>query len=110
MDEMDDILEKFMADHKDVFDEAKWCLIMAACNDLDGPEDVKKAITRFLKVLRDGKVDPDVAIDAINALNVPKKEEPTPASNDISQEELTSFVNVLNKMRKKREENASEKQ
>lgn len=109
MDDVENLMKKFMADHKEVFDEAKWCLIMAACNDLDGPEDVKEAITRFLKVLRDGGVDPDVAMAAINALNVPKKEEPTPASNDISQEELTSFVNVLNKMRKKGEENASEK-
>ena len=34
-------MKEFMADHKEVFDEAKWCLIMAACNDVDCPEDLR---------------------------------------------------------------------
>ena len=107
MDEnFDKLIEQFMANHEDLFREAKWCLIIDVINNAKGNNDpaVAEMMLKFIQVFRDHDVDPDIVIEALTVLSdfrvPPKKEE----SNDISQDEITTFVNVLNKMRKKGEE------
>ena len=112
MDEnFDKLIEQFMADHDDLFREAKWCLLMDITRNAKTDTDpaVVETMLKFLQVFRDHNVDPDILIEAINVLgeaNLPSKKQ---GSNDISQDEFTNFVNVLNKIHKKGEENATEK-
>ena len=113
MDEnFDKLIEQFMADHADLFKEAKWCLLMDIIKNAKSDNDpaVVETMLKFVQVFRDHDVDPDILIEAFTVLaeaNLPSKKQ---ESNDISQDEFTNFVNVLNKMRKKGEEgNAAEK-
>ena len=108
MDEnYDKLIKQFMADHADLFKEAKWCLLMDITKNAKSDNDpaVVETMLKFLQVFRDHDVDPDIMIEAFTVLgeaNLPSKKQ---ESNDISQDEFTNFVNVLNKMRKKGEEN-----
>ena len=113
MDEdFDKLIEQFMADHADLFKEAKWCLLMDIIRNAKSDNDpaVVETMLKFVQVFRDHDVDPDILIEAFTVLaeaNLPSKKQ---ESNDISQDEFTNFVNVLNKMRKKGEEgNAAER-
>lgn len=110
-DNFDKLIEQFMADHEDLFREAKWCLLMDMTKNAKTDEDpaVVETMLKFLQVFRDHDVDPDVLIEAINVLGEANLHSKKQESNDISQDEFTNFVNVLNKMRKKGEENATEK-
>ena len=105
-DTFDKLIEQFMANHEDLFREAKWCLIIDVINNAKSNNDpaVAEMMLKFIQVFRDHDVDPDIVIEALTVLSdfrvPPKKEE----SNDISQDEFTTFVGVLNKMRKKGEE------
>ena len=113
MDEnFDKLIEQFMADHKDLFREAKWCLLMDITRNAKTNTDpaVVETMLKFLQVFRDHDVDPDIVIEAINVLGEANLHSKKQESDDISQDEFTNFVNVLNKMRKKGEEgNVSEK-
>ena len=112
MDEnFDKLAEQFMADHEDLFREAKWCLLMDITKNAKGDNDpaVVETMLKFLQVFRDHDVDPDIVIEAINVLGEANLRSKKQESDDISQDEFTNFVNVLNKMRKKGEENATEK-
>ena len=112
MDEnYDKLVEQFMADHADLFKEAKWCLLMDITRNAKGDNDpaVVETMLKFLQVFRDHDVDPDIVIEAINVLGEANLRSKKQESDDISQDEFTNFVNVLNKMRKKGEENATEK-
>ena len=107
MDEnFDKLIEQFMADHEDLFREAKWCLLMDITKNAKGDNDpaVVETMLKFLQVFRDHDVDPDVLIEAINILGEANLRSKKQESDDISQDEFTNFVNVLNKMRKKGEE------
>ncbi len=110
-DNFDKLIEQFMADHDDLFREAKWCLLMDITNNAKTDTDpaVVDTLVKFLQVFRDHDVDPDILIEAINVLGEANLHSKKQESNDISQDEFTNFVNVLNKMRKKGEENAPEK-
>ena len=113
MDEnYDKLVEQFMADHADLFKEAKWCLLMDITKNAKGDNDpaVVETMLKFLQVFRDHNVDPDIVIEAINVLGEANLHSKKQESNDISQDEFANFVNVLNKIHKKgEEENASEK-
>ena len=113
MDEnFDKLAEQFMADHEDLFREAKWCLLMDITRNAKTNTDpaVVDTLVKFLQVFRDHNVDPDIVIEAINVLGEANLRSKKQESDDISQDEFTNFVNVLNKMRKKgKEGNASEK-
>lgn len=112
MDEnFDKLIEQFMADHEDLFREAKWCLLMDMTKNAKTDEDpaVVETMLKFLQVFRDHDVDPDILIEAINVLSEANLHSKKQESNDISQDEFTNFVNVLNKIHKKGEENATEK-
>ena len=113
MDEnFDKLAEQFMADHEDLFREAKWCLLMDITRNAKTNTDpaVVDTLVKFLQVFRDHNVDPDIVIEAINVLGEANLRSKKQESDDISQDEFTNFVNVLNKMRKKGEEgNAAEK-
>lgn len=113
MDEnFDKLIEQFMADHQDLFREAKWCLLMDITRNAKTDVDpaVVDTLVKFLQVFHDHDVDPDIVIEAINVLGEANLHSKKQESNDISQDEFTNFVNVLNKMRKKGEEgNAAEK-
>ena len=112
MDEnFDKLIEQFMADHEDLFREAKWCLLMDITRNAKTNTDpaVVDTLVKFLQVFRDHNVDPDIVIEAINVLGEENLRSKKQESDDISQDEFTNFVNVLNKMRKKGEENATEK-
>lgn len=107
MDEnFDELVEQFMADHEDLFREAKWCLLMDITKNAktDADPAVVETMLKFLQVFRDHDVDPDIVIEAINVLGEANLHSKKQESNDISQDEFTNFVNVLNKMRKKGEE------
>lgn len=106
-DNVDKLIEQFMADHEDLFREAKWCLLMDITNNAktDADPAVVETMLKFLQVFRDHDVDPDILIEAINVLGEANLHSKKQESNDISQDEFTNFVNVLNKMRKKGEEN-----
>ena len=107
MDEnFDKLIEQFMADHEDLFREAKWCLLMDITKNAKTDTDpaVVETMLKFLQVFRDHDVDPDILIEAINVLGEANLHSKKQESNDISQDEFTNFVNVLNKMRKKGEE------
>lgn len=111
-DNFDKLIEQFMADHKDLFKEAKWYLIMNITKNAKTDTDpaVVETMLKFLQVFRDHDVDPDIVIEAINVLGEANLHSKKQENNDISQDEFTYFVNVLNKMRKKGEEgNAAEK-
>lgn len=112
MDEnFDKLVEQFMADHEDLFREAKWCLLMDITRNTKTNTDpaVVETMLKFLQVFRDHDVDPDIVIEAINVLGEANLHSKKQESNDISQDEFTNFVNVLNKIKKKGEENATEK-
>lgn len=112
MDEnFDKLIEQFMADHEDLFREAKWCLLMDMTKNAKTDTDpaVVETMLKFLQVFRDHDVDPDILIEAINVLGEANLHSKKQESNDISQDEFTNFVNVLNKIHKKGEENATEK-
>ena len=113
MDEnFDKLIEQFMADHEDLFREAKWCLLMDITKNAKGDNDpaVVETMLKFIQVFRKHDVDPDIVIEAFTVLGEAKLPSKKQESNDISQDEFTNFVNVLNKMRKKGEEgNATEK-
>lgn len=108
MDEnFDKIVEQFMADHEDLFREAKWCLITDVIKNTKGDTNPKvvETVLKFIQVFRDHDVDPDIVIEAFTVLgeaNIPSKKQ---ESDDISQDEFTNFINVLNKIKKKGEEN-----
>lgn len=111
MDEnFDKLIEQFMADHADLFKEAKWCLLMDITRNAKTDVDpaVVDTLVKFLQVFRDHDVDPDIVIEAINVLGEANLHSKKQESNDISQDEFTNFVNVLNKIHKKGEENATE--
>lgn len=113
MDEnFDKLIEQFMADHEDLFKEAKWCLLMDITKNAKTDVDpaVVDTLVKFLQVFRDHDVDPDIVIEAINVLGEANLHSKKQESNDISKDEFTNFVNVLNKIKKKGEEgNAAEK-
>ena len=112
MDEnFDKLIEQFMADHYDLFREAKWCLLMDITRNAKTDTDpaVVETMLKFLQVFRDHNVDPDILIEAINVLGEANLHSKKQENNDISQDEFTNFVNVLNKIHKKGEENAAEK-
>ena len=107
MDEnFDKLIEQFMADHEDLFREAKWCLLMDITKNAKGDNDpaVVETMLKFIQVFRKHDVDPDIVIEAFTVLGEAKLPSKKQESNDISQDEFTNFVNVLNKMRKKGEE------
>lgn len=113
MDEnFDKLIEQFMADHADLFREAKWCLLTDIIKNAKGDTDpaVVETMLKFFQVFRNHDVDPDIMVEAFAVLgeaNLPSKKQ---ESDDISQDEFTNFVNVLNKIKKKGEEgNAAEK-
>ena len=106
-----DILQSFMERHADLFKEAKWCLLMdiikSASTSNNDP--VVEMMLKFLQVFRNHDVDPDILIEAFSVLGEAKLPSKKQESNDISQDEFTNFVNVLNKIKKKGEEgNAAE--
>lgn len=113
MDEnFDKLVEQFMADHEDLFKEAKWCLLMDitknARTDVDPA--VVETMLKFLQVFHNHDVDPDIMIEALTVLGEANLHSKKQESNDISKDEFTNFVNVLNKIKKKGEEgNAAEK-
>ena len=113
MDEnFDKLIEQFMADHEDLFREAKWCLLMDITKNAKTDTDpaVVETMLKFLQVFHDHDVDPDIVIEAINVLGEANLHSKKQESNDISQDEFTNFVDVLNKIRKKGEEgNAAER-
>jgi hypothetical protein len=106
-----DILQSFMERHADLFKEAKWCLLMDIINNAKGDTDpaVFETMLKFFQVFRNHDVDPDIMIEAFSVLGEAKLPSKKQESNDISQDEFTNFVNVLNKIKKKGEEgNAAE--
>ena len=108
MDEdFDKLIEQFMADHADLFKEAKWCLLTDIIKNASSNNDpaVVETTLKFIQVFRDHDVDPDILIEAFAVLGEAKLPSKKQESDDISQDEFTNFVNVLNKMRKKGEEN-----
>lgn len=111
MDEnFDKFAEQFIENHKDLFREAKWCLLMDITKNAKDNNDpaVVETMLKFLQVFYDHDVDPDIVVEAINVLGEANLTSKKQESDDISQAEFTNFVNVLNKMRKKGEEgNAS---
>lgn len=113
MDEnYDKLIEQFMADHEDLFREAKWCLLMDITKNAktDADPAVIDALVKFLQVFHNHDVDPDIVIEAFTVLGEAKLPSKKQESDDISQDEFTNFVNVLNKIHKKGEEgNAAEK-
>ena len=108
MDEnFDKLIEQFMADHEDLFREAKWCLLMDIMKTAKGDNDpaVVETMLKFIQVFRDHDVDPDIVIEAFTVLgeaNIPSKKQ---ESDDISSSDLTSFIKVLNDIQKKKGEN-----
>ena len=107
MDEnFDKLIEQFMADHADLFKEAKWCLLMDITRNAktDADPAVIDAVVKFLQVFHNHNVDPDIVIEAFTVLGEAKLPSKKQESDDISQDEFTNFVNVLNKIRKKGEE------
>lgn len=106
----DKLIKQFMADHGDLFREAKWCLLIDIIKNAKSDNDpaIVEAVLKFVQVFRKHDVDPDIVIEAFAVLSesrIPAKKE---ESNDISQSEFANFVNTLNKIRKKGEEgNAS---
>lgn len=110
MDSYDELIQKFMEDHEELFKEAKWCLLIDIIKDARGTTEpaIVDSVLRFVNVFRAHGVDPDVVIEAFSALSTEYELKKEKDENDISTAELTNFVNVLNKMRKKGEENASE--
>lgn len=113
MDEnFDKLIEQFMADHADLFREAKWCLLTDIIKNakIDNNPAAVEVMLKFIQVFRDHDVDPDIVIEAFSVLGEANISSKKQESDDISQDEFTNFVNVLNKMRKKGEEgNAAEK-
>ena len=108
MDEdFDKLIEQFMADHADLFKEAKWCLLTDIIKNAKSDNDpaVVETMLKFIQVFRDHDVDPDILIEAITVLGEANLHSKKQESDDISQDEFTNFVNVLNKMRKKGEYN-----
>lgn len=108
MDEdFDKLIEQFMADHADLFREAKWCLLTDIIKNASSNNDpaVVETMLKFIKVFRDHNVDPDILIEAFSVLGEAKLPSKKQESNNISQDEFTNFVNVLNKIKKKGEEN-----
>ena len=109
-DNFDKLIEQFMADHADLFKEAKWCLLMDIIKNAKSDNDpaLVETILKFVQVFRKHDVDPDIVIEAFAVLGesrIPSKKQ---ESNDISQDEFANFVSTLNKIRKKGEEgNAS---
>lgn len=107
MDEnFDKLIEQFMADHEDLFREAKWCLLMDIMKTAKGDNDpaVVETMLKFIQVFRDHDVDPDIVIEAFTVLgeaNIPSKKQ---ESDDISSSDLTSFIKVLNDIQKKKGE------
>jgi hypothetical protein len=107
MDEnFDKFVEQFMADHEDLFREAKWLALMDVTRNAKSDNDpaVVETMLKFLQVFRNHDVDPDIVIEAINVLGEAKLPSKKQESDDISQDEFTNFVNVLNKIKKKGEE------
>lgn len=107
MDEdFDKLIEQFMENHGDLFREAKWCLLMDITKNAKSDNDpaVVETMLKFLQVFRNHDVDPDIVIEAINVLSEANLHSKKQESNDISQDEFTNFVNVLNKIHKKGEE------
>lgn len=110
-EEFDKLIEQFMADHADLFKEAKWCLLTDIIRNAKGDNDptVVETMLKFLQVFRNHDVDPDILIEAFTVLGEAKLPSKKQESNDISQDEFANFVNVLNKIKKKGEEgNAAE--
>ena len=103
MDNYDELIQKFMEDHEELFKEAKWCLLIDIIkNSKDHTESaVVDSVLRFVNVFRAHGVDPDVVIEAFTAMSTEYELKKEKDENDISTAELTNFVNVLNKMRKK---------
>ena len=113
MDEnFDELVEQFMADHEDLFREAKWCLLMDITKNAKTDTDpaVVETMLKFLQVFHNHDVDPDIVIEALTVLGEANLHSKKQEGNDISQAEFANFVNVLNKIHKKGEEgNAAEK-
>ena len=107
MDEnFDKLIEQFMADHADLFREAKWCLLTDIIKNASSNNNpaVVETMLKFIQVFRDHNVDPDILVEAFRVLGEAKLPSKKQESNDISQDEFTNFVNVLNKIKKKGEE------
>ena len=106
------MIQSFIERHADLFKEAKWCLLMDITKNAKSDNDpaVVEVMLKFLQVFRNHDVDPDILIEAFSVLGEAKLPSKKQESNDISQDEFTNFINVLNKMRKKGEEgNAAER-
>lgn len=103
MDTYDEFFQKFMEDHEELFKEAKWCLLIDIIkNSKDHTEPaVVDSVLRFVNVFRAHDVDPNVVIEAFTTLSTEYELKKEKDENDISEEELTNFVKILDKMRKK---------
>ena len=107
MDEnFDKLIEQFMADHEDLFREAKWCLLTDIIKNakIDNNPAVAETMLKFIQVFRDHDVDPDIVIEAFSVLGEAKLPSKKQESDDISSSDLTSFVKVLNDIQKKKGE------
>ena len=101
-------IEEFMKNHKDLFDMAKWAMIEDTINNEElwaGNEEIRDFTKKAIDIFKKYKSDPDMVIELFTIISEYGKNN---NKNDISEAEMTNFVSVLDKLRKKGEENASE--
>ena len=109
MDNFDNYIEDFMIKHKDIFDTAKWAIIEDMVNNKEawkGNEEIRLFTRKVIDIFKKYDCDPDVVSELFTLISDFGKEQ---SKNDISEIEMTAFVSVLDKLRKKGKDDASEK-
>lgn len=108
-DEEKKMFEEYVKNHpelKKIMNKMKYdALISLFDNDELWGNDISKknSIIRYFTIFRDADVDADVVLQATMALMDQPTETPEVAAN-MSEAELTAFVNTLNKIRKQGED------
>lgn len=102
-------IEEFMKNHKDLFDMAKWAMIEDAVNNKDlwaGNNEIQAFTKKAIDIFKKYKCDPDMIIELFTIISEFGNKTD---KNNISEVEMTNFVNVLDKLRKKGKEDGTEK-
>ena len=101
-------IEAFMKNHKEIFDMAKWAMIEDTVNNKDnwtGNEEIREFTRKAIDIFKKYNCDPDMIIELFTIIAEYGKNN---EKDDISEAEMTNFVSVLDKLRKKGKEDAAE--
>lgn len=91
---------------KELINKAKWLMLLSIVNDTELSDrvgvgdEVVRPVYEFLKVFYDHGVEADVVVEALEKLQALSSKK----NNEVSSSDLTSFVKVLDDIRKKERE------